>query len=232
MNASQTLSRWFAAGALAVLLAGCAGKAPEPEITPAENAVTPRPLEVMPLKGYAPEQQLALALVSHYLGAPLYRMSNPLPMSRDYRLTGTLRSPNGQQVIVMLRHPQQPRWALVTLTAAPGAVMNAFDVLRNGQPGHALVLKNMRICLVEGADQPPVWGGTGWAFSKTGPGRFECSGQTNGSLYQPYSGMPGMMGVYAEAGDTVLYGERWPLLREIAAGLVAVFPNLEVPRIR
>jgi hypothetical protein len=153
-------------------------------------------------------------------------------MSRDYRLTGTLRSPNGQQVIVMLRHPQQPRWALVTLTAAPGAVMNAFDVVRNGQPGHALVLKNMRICLVEGADQPPVWGGTGWAFSKTGPGRFECSGQTNGSLYQPYSGMPGMMGVYAEAGDTVLYGERWPLLREIAAGLVAVFPNLEVPRIR
>lgn len=235
-KSGPNLVRWLGAGVLATLLAGCAGQLAEPEAVgvqaPTESSVTPRPLEVAPLTGYGPEQQLALTLISHYLGAPLYRMSNPLPMSRDYLLSGALRSPDGQQVIVMMQHQDQSRWAMVTLTAAPGAVMNAFDVVRHGQPGYALVLKNMRVCLVEGADQPPVWGGSGWAFSKTGPGRFECSGQTNGSLYQPYSGMPGLMGVYAEAGDTVLYGERWSELRDIAAGLVTLFPNLQVPRIR
>jgi len=239
---SERLARWFGAGVLAMLLAGCAGKVTEPEPerkavrlpiqVNAERPVTPRPLKVAPLAGYGPEQQLALALISHYLGAPLYRMSNPLPMSRDYQITEVQRSPNGQQVMVVMRHRDQAHWAMLTLTAAPGAVMNAFDVVRNSQPGYALVLKNMKICLVEGADKPPAWGSNGWRFSQTGPGRFECSGQTKGSLYQPYSGMPGLMGVYAEDGDAVLYGERWPELRDIASGLVTVFPNLQVPRIR
>jgi len=226
----------LAAASIAALLAGCTGKAPEP--TPPSkpagpvDSVTPKSLEVSTLGGYGAEQQLALSLIAHYLGAPLYRMSNPLPMSRDYRVGGAIHSPGAEQVVVTMRSLDERRWALVTLSASPGAVMNAFDVVRNGQPGYALVLKQARICLVEGADQLPVWGGTGWAFSKTGPGRFECSGQTNGSLYQPYSGMPGLMGVYAESGDTVLYGESWPRLKAIASGLATVFPHLQVPRIR
>lgn len=216
------------------LLAGCASKEPETEAKPkAEDSVTPKPLQLGQVQGYGQEQQLALALVSHYLGAPLYRMSNPMMISRDYRVAGALKSPNGNQAVVLFRHlDNAKRWAMVTLSVSPGAVVNAFDVVRRGQPGYALVLKNARICLVEGADNPPVWGGNGWAFSQTGPGRFECSGQTKGSLYQPYSGMPGLMGVYAESGDTVLYGERWPVLRDIATGIAAVFPHLQVPRIR
>lgn len=227
---TQSFKALIAAVMAAALLAGCAGKSPEP-VKP-KDSVTPKPLGVTALSGYGAEQQLALSLIAHYLSAPLYRMSNPLPMSRDYRVGGAIRAPGGQQVVVTMRNLDERRWSLVTLSVSPGAVMNAFDVVRNGRPGYALVLKNARICLVEGADQPPVWGGTGWAFSKTGPGRFECSGQTNGSLYQPYSGMPGLMGVYAESGDTVLYGESWPRLKEIAAGLVAVFPYLQVPRIQ
>ncbi|WP_432697564.1 hypothetical protein ACQUQP_04220 [Marinobacterium sp. YM272] len=219
------------------LLAGCATQKAEPELEPKpqptpENSVTPRPLTLGQTQGFGQEQELALALLSHYLGAPLYRVTNPLKISRDYRVTGALKSPNGNQALILFRHLDDPnRWSMITLSVTPGAVMNAFDVVRRGQPGYALVLKNARICLVEGADNPPVWGGNGWAFSKTGPGRFECSGQTKGSLYQPYSGMPGMMGVYAESGDTVLYGERWPLLRDIATGMAAIFPHLRVPHI-
>ncbi|MBV1790293.1 hypothetical protein KQ940_19735 [Marinobacterium sp. D7] len=222
----------LAAAMAAALLAGCAGKV-EP-VKPAKPAgsVTPKPLNVAMLGGYGVEQQLALSLIAHYLSAPLYRMSNPLPMSRDYRIGGAIHSPNGHQAVVTMRSLDENRWALVTLSVSPGAVMNAFDVVRNGQPGYALVLKHARICLVEGADQPPVWGGNGWSFSKTEPGHFECSAQTNGSLYQPYSGMPGLMGVYAESGDTVLYGESWPRLKEIASGLASLFPHLQVPRIQ
>lgn len=235
MRSSRPLVRRVAAAGLALLLAGCAGEVVEPEkvtrVAP-QDGVTPRPLEVAPLPGYAPEQQLALLLISHYLSGPLYRMSNPLLMSREYRLAGALRSPDGRRLMVMMQHQQQAeRWAMVSLSTTPGSVMNAFEVVRNGQPGYALVLKNTRICLVEGADQPPAWSDTGWRFSPTGAGRFECSGQTRGSLYQAYSGMPGLMGVYAEDGDTVLYAERWAPLRDIAAGLRAVFPNLKVPHV-
>ncbi|KEA62949.1 hypothetical protein ADIMK_2919 [Marinobacterium lacunae] len=229
MSVKRLFRPLLGAAVVAALLAGCAGKPPEP-VKP-QDSVTPKALNVSRLGGYGAEQQLALSLISHYLGAPLYRMSNPLPMSRDYRVGGAIHSPNEQQVVVTMRNLDEKRWALVTLSVSPGAVMNAFDVVRNGQPGYALVLKHARICLVEGADQPPVWGGTGWAFSKTGPGHFECSGQTNGSLYQPYSGMPGLMGAYAESGDTVLYEESWPRLKEIATGLATVFPHLQVPRI-
>ncbi|GGC11194.1 hypothetical protein GCM10011352_42100 [Marinobacterium zhoushanense] len=221
-----------AAAMVAALLAGCAGKVePVKPVKPADS-VTPKPLNITTLGGYGVEQQLALSLIAHYLGAPLYRMSNPLPMSRDYRVGGAIHSPNGHQTVVTMRNLDESRWALVTLSIPPGAVMNAFDVVRNGQPGYALVLKHARICLVEGADQLPVWSGSGWAFSRTGPGHFECSGQTNGSLYQPYSGMPGLMGVYAESGDTVLYGESWPRLKDIASGLASLFPHLQVPRIQ
>lgn len=121
---SQRVVRWLGAGVLAALLAGCAGKMTEPEEGRAAqplagSSVTPRPLEVTPLAGYAPEQQLALALISHYLGAPLYRMSNPLPMSQEYQLAGALHSPNEQQVMVMMQHQDQTRWALVSLGRSP-----------------------------------------------------------------------------------------------------------------
>ncbi|SEG87299.1 hypothetical protein [Marinobacterium lutimaris] len=234
MTGRRLLRTLVSTAVIGALLAGCAGKTPEAPVKPKlENSVTPKPLQVGQLQGYGQEQQLALALVSHYLGAPLYRVSNPMQISRDYRIGGAMKSPNGNQAVILFRAlDDTQRWAMVTLSVQPGAVMNAFDVVRNGQPGYALVLKNARICTVEGADNPPVWGGSGWAFSQTGPGRFECSGQTKGSLYQSYSGMPGMMGAYAESGDTVLYDERWPLLQAVANGMAALFPNLQVPKIR
>lgn len=220
---------------LAVLLGGCAAPPPAapPVVKKPKTEVTPRPLQVSRIGGTGTEQQLALALLSHYLGAPLYRMSNPLPMSRNYQISEAMRSPDGQQLVVTMRSRDTgERWAFVTASVAPGAVMNAFNVVRDGEPGYALVLKRVRFCLVEGADQPPVWGGHGWAFSHTRPGRFECSGQTRGSLYQAYSGMPGLLGDYFQSGDTVLYDRHWGILLQIASNLAALFPNLQVPQIR
>lgn len=139
--------------AIGALLAGCAGKTPEVVQPKPENSVTPRPLQVGQLQGYGQEQQLALALVSHYLSAPLYRVTNPMKISRDYRIGGAMKSPNGNQALILFRGlDDTERWAMVTLSVQPGAVMNAFDVVRNGQPGYALVLKHARICTVEGAD--------------------------------------------------------------------------------
>ena len=93
------------------------------------------------------------------------------------------------------------------------------------------MLKRVRICLNTGADRAPVWQGNRWLFSSTQPGRFECSGQTKGSLFQLGSGLPGVLGPYAEAGDTVLYARDWSTLQQIASLLAHQFPHLRVPRV-
>jgi len=216
---------------LSLFLAGCAAPPSAPPSLPVDRVV-PQVLNLDSMRAYAGlEQQFALGLVSHYLSAPAYRMSNPLSISRHYRVAEAERSPDGSQLAVSLYDAENGRWALVTAAVGSNAVMNAFDVVHKGEQGYALVLKRVRFCLVEGADQPPLWGGQGWLFSHTRPGRFECSGQTNGSLFQPYSGMPGALGVYFESGDTVLFDRRWPVLKQLAGQLSSLFPQLRVPQI-
>lgn len=226
------MKRLFRLSLLTLFLAGCAAP-PTPPVSkaPLTDGVSLQPLNLDSMRAYAGlEQQFALGLVSHYLSAPAYRMSNPLAISRHYRVAEAERSPDGSQLAINLYDAENQRWAMVTAAVGSRALMHAFNVVNKGEQGYALVLKRVRLCLVEGADQPPLWGGQGWRFSQTRPGRFECSGQTNGSLFQPYSGMPGALGVYFETGDTVLYDRRWGILHQLASQLAALFPQLQAPQ--
>lgn len=186
-------------------------------------------LDLVPIYDRRAGVVLAQALIQHYLQGPHYRMSAPLPLAKDYQAGTALYTPDARRLLV--GYHQGVRWGGVSVTAGQGSIINAFRLQRERGSDYALVLKRVRICLNTGADRAAVWQGNRWAFSTTQPGRFECSGQTNGSLFQLGSGLPGALGPYAEAGDTVLYARDWSTLHQIASLLAHQFPHLKVPRV-
>jgi len=218
-------------GLLAVLLlGGCAAPPPPPpEKAVIAPQVEPLTLVLVPVYDRSSGVVLAQALVEHYLQGPHYRMSTPLLLAQQYRAGTALHTPDSQRLLVTYHNDRS--WGSLSVTAGQGSIINAFRIQREGEQGYALVLKRVRICLNAGADRAPVWQGNRWLFSSTQPGRFECSGQTKGSLFQLGSGLPGVLGPYAEAGDTVLYDRDWSTLQQIASLLAHQFPHLRVPRV-
>lgn len=215
----------------AALLAGCA--APPPAVSPpppATEAVTPLPLRpLVMVTEAAPDLVLAEQLLSHYLHGPYYRMSLPLMLSQQYQPVHAEHSTDTRRLMLLYR--QGDVWGSLAVTAGRGSILNAFRIERNGTAEYALVLKRFRICLNAGADGAPQWHHGRWEFSSTRPGRFECSGRTNGSLFQPGSQIPGVLGPYAEDGDTVLYSRDWDTLGHLASLLAHRFPHMNVPHI-
>ena len=224
---------------LSLLLAGCSVSppptpVPEPEPKPEPEPrvrarVTPLPLTIVPVYDSRAEVVLGQALVRHYLAGPYYRISSPLLLDRQYRPGHALHAPDPRRMLTLYRHPEG-RWGFVSVSVAQGSVMNLFSLQHRGTTGYALVLKRARICFNTGAESPPRWQQHGWAYSSQ-PGRIECSGQTNGSLFQVGSGLPGALGPYAEAGDTVLYSRDRQSLEQIASLLKHQFRHLRVPQI-
>ncbi len=231
----KTLSRLrkpllLASLTLAMLLGGCAAPPPAPE---PDQTLTVTPISLLPLMPVAAvnsSDALAQELVTHYLNGPHYRMSLPLVLDQQYRPVGAASVSDPNRLMVLYR--QGNSWGSLAVTAAQGSIMNAFRIQRGTNTDYALVFKRVRICLNAGADQAPRWQGGRWVFSPTGPGHFECSGQTRGSLFQLGSGLPGLLGPYVESGDTVLYGHSWNELRTLATRLSQRFPHLDVPRIQ
>lgn len=215
---------------IVLVLGGCAAPPPPPS-TPVvtEPSVEPLALELVPVYDRQAGVTLAQALVQHYLQGPHYRMATPLLLAQQYRAGTELHTPDNRRLLVTYHNDQG--WGSLSVTAGQGSIMNAFRVRRDDELGYALVFKRVRICLNTGADQAPSWQGNRWAFSRTRPGRFECSGQTRGSLFQLGSGLPGVLGPYAESGDTVLYARDWSTLQQIASLLAHQFPHLRVPRV-
>lgn len=212
----------------ALMLAGCA--APPPPERRAETEVTPLPLRLQPVYDRMAGVALAQALVEHYLHGPHYRMSTPLLLAQQYRALNAQPTPDPQRLLVAYRDGE--RWGSVAVSAGRDSLVNAFRVRHRDEEGYALVLRRVRICLNTGADRAPQWQGSRWQFSPQQPGRFECSGQTNGSLFQPGSGLPGLLGPYVEAGDSVLYARDRASLHQLASLLAHQFPHLRVPHVQ
>jgi len=170
--------------------------------------------------------ELANLLLQHYLTAPSYKMSNPLMLSR-YNSVDTRISADGKQLLQL--YNASNNWGFISVSTGFSPIINLFEVFNGEQTNFALVLKDVKICLVEGADRAPEWQGTQLRHSTRQPGKFECSGQTRGSLFQPYSGMPGALGVYFESGDTVLYDSSRQRLERIASLMAQRFNHLSIP---
>ena len=169
----------------------------------------------------ATDNPLPELLLDHFLHAPLYQMSNPLALNH-YQRDRTMVVGNGRQVVSLYRN--NDKYGFITVAAGREPKLNMFE-LRGENKGVALVLKNIKICLVEGADQAPRWSGNQLRHSKRQPGKFECSGQTRGSLFQPQSGMPAQLGYYYEDGDTVLFDKSRRRLERIALQIRRQFRN-------
>jgi hypothetical protein len=120
---------------------------------------------------------------------------------------------NGRQVVSLYRNDN--KYGYITVAAGREPRVNLFEV-EGKNKGVALVLKDIRICLVEGADRAPRWTGQQLQHSNREPGKFEGSGQTRTSLFQPYSWMPRNLGYYYEDGDTVLFDKDRRRLERIA----------------
>lgn len=219
------MTRWILASLMGlVLLAGCSS-APAPDKVVREPSVTPLPIAKISSATGDSSSDLARLVLQHYLTGPSYKMSNPLMLSR-YALGDTLLSSDGKQLLQL--YSANNSWGFVSISTGYSPVVNLFEVFNGDETNYALVLKDVKICLVEGADKAPQWQGTQLRHSTRQPGKFECSGQTRGSLFQPYSGMPGALGIYFESGDTVLYDSDRQRLERIAALMSQRFNHLSL----
>ncbi len=169
----------------------------------------------------AADNHLPDLLLDHFLNAPLYQMSNPL-LLKEYHRDRTMVVGNGRQVVSLYRNASKHGY--ITVAAGREPKLNLFE-LKGQKRGTALVLKDIKICIVEGADRAPSWSGSQLNHSKSQPGRFECSGQTRGSLFQPHSGMPAGLGYYYQDGDAVLFDKNRKRLERIANLLRRQFRN-------
>ncbi len=211
---------------LAAVIAGCSAPPKQQVQVQVEPSVRPMSLVHQPLKTYS-DQQMALTLLNHYQTGPAYSLSVPLELS-GYQPSQALRSPDHRQWLQLFQ--KENRWGFVSVVTGRNPIMNGFELTdEKGGKSYALVLKNAKICLVAGAARAPFWGGSSWVHSTVNPGKFECSGQTRGSMFTPYSGMPGRLGVYFMSGDTVLYENSRENILNLADYLSHQFTHLSVP---
>lgn len=103
----------------------------------------------------------------------------------------------------------------ITVAAGREPHVNLFE-MQGKTAGVAFVLKDIEIGLVEDPDSAPRWTGQQLRHSNRQPGKFECSGQTRTSLFQPNSGMPRYLGYFYDDGDTVLFDKNCRRLESIA----------------
>lgn len=229
------MKRWIVSLLLtALVLAGCSSA---PDIKQAEQKVEPSvtPISMSKIskngsKSFVVNADTSLALtdllLQHYINAPIYKMNNPMTLAK-YRSNASSLSADGKQLLQL--YQSGTGWGFVSVSTGFRPVVNMFEMFDGEQTSYALVLKEVKICLVTGADRAPQWQGVTLRHSVRRPGNFECSGQTNGTLFKPGSGMPGRLGVYFESGDTVLYDANPQRLERIAALLAQQFNHLIIP---
>lgn len=210
---------------ISMLLAGCSAPPPK-TVAKLEPSVTPLSLSRVFSATSDSGSMLANLLLDHYLTAPSYKMSNPLMLAR-YQAGDSALSSDGKQLLQL--YQSDNNWGFVSVSTGYSPIVNMFELFDGQKTNYALVLKDVKICIVEGADRAPKWNGTQLLHSKVQPGKFECSGSTRTSLFQPYSGMPGRLGIYFESGDTVLYDSDRQRLERIAALMAQRFSHLSIP---
>ena len=210
---------------ISMLLAGCSAPPPK-TVVKLEPSVTPVPLSRVFSATSDSGSMLANLLLDHYLTAPFYKMANPLMLAR-YQAGDSALSSDGKQLLQLYK--SDTSWGFVSVSTGYSPIVNMFELFDGHKTNYALVLKDVKICMVEGADRAPKWNGTQLLHSKVQPGKFECSGSTRTSLFQAGSGMPGRLGIYFESGDTVLYDSDRQRLERIAALMAQRFSHLSIP---
>lgn len=159
----------------------------------------------------------------------VYQLPNGQLLSKHYRYTGPVASKDHRKTVLAFRKRNKADWGYVTTSIGVRAVANAFVIEQATKSRrYALVLKQMRICLVSGAEALPVWETGKWRFANS-PGSFECTGSSKRNVFNRASGFPMMLGPYFSERDTVLVFDNAKDLKGMLYSLKNQFPQLNVP---
>ena len=184
----------------------------------------------LPLQqGYQPYKDYLRPLLANLSEKSIYQLKNSLHLRQQYRFIQQVHSSDKHKTVFSLKQPLSTNWGYVTTSIGRKGVANAF-LIESEQWGrrYALVIKQMKICLVSQASAAPGWKAGKWRFSKQ-PGHFECTGSSLRSVFQPGSGFPGLLGPYYSEQDTILVFKQPKELKQLVRALKRQFPQLDIP---
>lgn len=240
-SSSALLVRYF----YFLLIAGCASKdsplQPQtpivPELPEDDNArgeisrVEPIPLNDLQNSFYLPNRDYLQPLLVNFSQSSVYRLENSQKLSNEYQFLQQVQSLDKYKTVFSLKQHALPSWGYVTTSIGRQGVVNAFLVRSEPSGGtdeYALVVKQMKICLVTGAGGIPEWRGGKWIFSKQ-PGYFECTGSIHRNIFRSQSGFPQVLGPYYSEQDTILVFSSLDKLKGLVVALKSQFPQLKIP---
>lgn len=193
------------------------------------NQVYPITINLPSKQGYQPYNDYLRPLLANLSEESIYQLKNSLHLRQQYRFIQQVHSTDKHKTVFSLKQPLSANWGYVTTSIGRKGVANAF-LVESEQWGrrYALVIKQMKICLVSQAGAAPGWKAGKWRFSKQ-PGHFECTGSSLRSVFQPGSGFPGLLGPYYSEQDTILVFKQPRELKQLVRALKRQFPQLAIP---
>lgn len=212
------------------LLTACAGKTVQQQSAMQSE---PKPINISH-NSFSPSSPVAdylRPLISNLSLEPYYRLVNPGRIKNSYVFDMQLTETDPRKTVFAYKSRFDGSWAYVTtgIGSAPVANVIAFSQPNVGS-GYAIVLKQVKVCLVTQATALPRWQGGKWSFPAQ-PGYFECTGLANKSIFRVGYGLPGALGPYFEDKDTVLVFKDLGQVQQILVALKAQFPLLRIPQV-
>ncbi|WP_415904600.1 hypothetical protein ACMXYW_15145 [Neptuniibacter sp. QD48_55] len=212
------------------ILSACAGKTVQqaPTVQP-----EPQPISVPYSINYSssPVADYLQPLIYNLSFEPYYDLVNPRRITNSYVFDGQVDDTDPSKLVFAYRSKFDDSWAYVTSGIGRSPVANIISFSHpNFGNGYALVLQQVKVCLVTQASAPPLWRGGKWIFPVQ-PGYFECTGLTNRSIFKIGYGLPGALGPYFGDKDTILVFKNLGQLQQILVSLKAQFPMLRIPNV-
>ncbi|WP_415889477.1 hypothetical protein ACMXYV_16240 [Neptuniibacter sp. SY11_33] len=167
-------------------------------------------------------------LLSTLSAESVYRLHNAPDLRDNYRFQYRIRSTDRSKTAFALKQSGAQNWGYVTTSVGRNSVANAFMVEQEQDRFYVLVLKRLKICLVQKASGAPRWQKGKWVFPRRA-GVFECTGSSQRGVFQSESGFPQLLGPYYGETDTVLVFNTPAELKKMTWALKRQFPQLVIP---
>lgn len=168
-------------------------------------------------------------LLSNLSNPLIYQLVNSQQLYNQYRFMRQVHSSDKKKTVFSFQNESDSSWGYVTTSIGLHGVANAF-LIESEQWGsqYALIIKQMKVCLVIKASGAPRWQFERWLFPEK-PGSFECVGSVRNRTFSPESGFPRLLGPYYSEKDTVFVFQKLQELEMLLSSLKSQFPQLEIP---
>lgn len=193
------------------------------------SKVYPVRLSLQSVSSFASHRDYLNLLLPHLSNSSIYQLKNSHELYHHYRFERSVGSSDTYKKVLSFKKRGASDWGYVTTSIGKKAVANTF-LIESEQWGrqYGLVIKQMKICLVTQASDVPAWQGGRWIFAAR-PGRFECTGSTQRSVFKPESGYPRLLGPYYDEQYTMFVFNEPDKLTALLSMLKKQFPLLQIP---